>query len=327
METLISVVVPVYNTQRFLHRCIDSILKQNMDELELILVNDGSTDSSGEICEEYRKIDQRVKVIHQANSGTSKARNSGVSAAQGKYISFVDSDDFLTDDPDLYRKAISTLEQNAVDMVAWLWQFLNEEGNLVVDPNKIPAFFYGKQSTQDFAKGFYHGSYANGLVVSVWNKLFKRDYIKNIQFEGRLYEDDDWMTRVLAKHGSIFCERKFWYIYTQNNTSLTHQDFQKQNLCMLDIVKNRERLFENEDFIRTESGKLFMNLYIEYWYCAKKSGIPPYDDWQTYMCTLRTLISGKKICFKDFVRYSVFAISPKLYEFLILKIRKRRYES
>lgn len=101
----------------------------------------------------------------------------------------------------------------------------------------------------EFAKGLYYGSYANGLVVGVCNKLYKRDYIKNIPFEGRIYEDDDWMSQVLAKTGKIFCEKKFWYIYVQNNTSLTHQKFQEQNLVMLDIVKRRMCLFKQDSFI------------------------------------------------------------------------------
>ena len=112
----------------------------------------------------------------------------------------------------------------------------------------------------EFAKGLYYGSYANGLVVGVCNKLYKRDYIKNIPFEGRIYEDDDWMSQVLAKTGKIFCEKKFWYIYVQNNTSLTHQKFQEQNLVMLDIVKRRMCLFKQDSFICRESMKLFLNL-------------------------------------------------------------------
>lgn len=295
VEILLSVVVPIYNTERFLRRCIESILNQNLEELELILVDDGSTDSSGKICEEYQKENQQIKVIHQKNGGISKARNEGLLVSRGKYIAFVDSDDYLPDDPNIYSKAISILEHNEVDIVAWLWQFQNRDGNLIVDPHKVPAFFCGKQSTQEFAKGLYYGSYANGLVVGVWNKLYKRDYIENIQFEGRLHEDEDWMPQVLAKPGNIFCEREFWYIYVQNNTSLTHQDFQEQNLGMLDILKNRVRLFEKDDFIRIESIRLFMNLYIEFWFRAKKSRILPYNDRQTYMRFMRVLVSEKKI--------------------------------
>lgn len=86
---------------------------------------------------------------------------------------------------------------------------------MVVDPHKVSVFFCGKQSTRNFAKGFYYGSYANGLVVGVWNKLYKRDYIKNIQFEGRLSEGEEWIAWVLAKLGKIFYEREFCPIMTE----------------------------------------------------------------------------------------------------------------
>lgn len=271
MEPIISVIIPVYNEEKRLNRCIKSILNQDIQELELILVDDGSTDSSGKICKEYTKKEKRVKVIRQKNSGVGNARNTGIAASKGKYITFVDSDDYLPNDPSIYRKAIFVLEHNQVEVVAWLWQFQNENGNLVIDPRKIPSFFEGKQSTRKFAKGLYYGSYANGLVVSVWNKLFQREYIENIRFEGRIYEDDEWMSQVLARPANIFCEREFWYIYTQNNSSLTHQDFQEKNLKMLDILKNRVRLFESENFIR----------------------------------------------------YSIFFISPKWYEVLVLKMREK----
>ena len=180
MKTQLSVIVPVYNTERFLRRCIESILNQNVEKCELILINDGSTDSSGKICDEYAKENQCISVIHRKNQGVGKARNNGVLASSGKYITFVDSDDYLPDDPTIYSKAISILENHDVDIVTWLWQFQNEEGKLTIDPHKIPTFFCGKKSMLEFAKGLYYGSYANGLVVGVCNKLYKRDYIKNI---------------------------------------------------------------------------------------------------------------------------------------------------
>ena len=96
---------------------------------------------------------------------------------------------------------------------------------------------------------------------------------------------------------------------------------------MLDILKNRVNLFKGEDFIYIESIRLFMNLYIEYWYAAQKANIHPYDDADTYRSFLMILIRERKICFKDFIRYSIFFVSPKWYEILVLKIRRKKYES
>ena len=320
---LISVVIPTYNRGKVIRKSIESVLNQSYKNIELIIIDDGSTDNTEFV---VKKIsDNRIKYIKlNENKGACYARNIGIKKAKGKYIAFVDSDDYLPNNSSIYSKAISILEYNQVEVVAWLWQFQDEDGNLVIDSEKIPSFFSGKKSTREFAKGFYYGSYANGLVVGVWNKLFRKEYIKDIPFEGRIYEDDKWMNQVLIRPANIFCEREFWYIYAQNNSSLTHQNFQKKNLEMLDILKNRVDLFKGEDFIYIESIRLFMNLYIEYWYAAQKANIHPYDDADTYRNFLMILIRERKICFKDFIRYSIFLVSPKWYGILVLKIRRKK---
>ncbi len=108
---IISVIVPVYNVEEYIHRCIDSILAQTFKEFELILVDDGSPDQSGKICDEYALIDSRIKVIHKKNGGLSDARNAGLEVAQGEYIGFVDSDDFI--ESDMYEKLLEACKENS----------------------------------------------------------------------------------------------------------------------------------------------------------------------------------------------------------------------
>ena len=98
MDSLISIIIPVYNVEKYLRRCVDSVLGQTYDKLEIILVDDGSTDNSGRICDEYREKDQRIIVIHKENGGLSEARNFGIEKSSGEYISFVDSDDWIPED-------------------------------------------------------------------------------------------------------------------------------------------------------------------------------------------------------------------------------------
>lgn len=323
MKCLVSVIVPVYNTERFLHRCVDSILKQSLSDMEVILVDDGSTDSSGTICDEYKKSDRCVRVIHKKNAGVSKARNDGLEMARGKYITFVDSDDFLPDDPHIYSNAISLLEENDVDIVAWLWQYQNKNGQLVVDSTKIPEFFHGKMSTREFVRGLYYGSYGNGLVVCVSNKMFKKDFIAKQRFEYQIFEDDDWMTKLLAKEGTVFCQNDFWYVYSQNEHSLTHSEFSEARYAFLDILKNRVCLFNQDSFIKSQTMKLYIEIYIEYWFKGKQAKIKPYSDMQTYKMYLSQLNKlGDLIRMKDRVRYTLFKISPKLYELFVFKLRK-----
>ena len=115
MKTQLSVIVPVYNTERFLRRCIESILNQNVEKCELILINDGSTDSSGKICDEYAKENQCISVIHRKNQGVGKARNNGVLASSGKYITFVDSDDYL--EVSACEELLKLLTEHPVDVL------------------------------------------------------------------------------------------------------------------------------------------------------------------------------------------------------------------
>ena len=115
MGPVVSVIVPVYNAQKSLARCIDSILNQTFKDFELILLDDGSTDTSGEICDRYAEIDERVRVIHKENSGVSDTRNRGLDIAEGKYLQFLDSDDWIT--PEATGLFVRTVEENQCDMV------------------------------------------------------------------------------------------------------------------------------------------------------------------------------------------------------------------
>ena len=124
---IISIIVPVYNVESYLERCIESILNQSFKEFELILVNDGSTDSCKDICNEYKTKDKRIKVIHKENGGLSSARNAGLDIARGKYIGFVDSDDFIN--KDMYKTLFNTIQDNNSDMIICDYYKVNEENN------------------------------------------------------------------------------------------------------------------------------------------------------------------------------------------------------
>lgn len=115
MNDFISVIIPVYNVAAYLSICIESVLSQDYSALEIILIDDGSTDESGKICDEYARNDKRIHVIHQNNSGAAAAKNMGLKAATGKYLSFVDSDDFL--EPDAYSHMVQVIQENKADVV------------------------------------------------------------------------------------------------------------------------------------------------------------------------------------------------------------------
>lgn len=214
----VSVIVPIYNVEKYLAKCIDSVLAQDYYDWELLLINDGSTDSSGEICDEYTLKDSRIKVFHQLNKGVSAARNLGIENAQGKYIIFIDSDDYVT------PQYLSDLVKYDSDIIASgfdLWyangrqterktfdnlKFYNIEDNTLNDAIIIGDY-----------KHLWHGPCC---------KLYKKATINNIRFDESLDYGEDYLfnLNVLLSCSSITLVPKSNYIYTHyNNTTLTNR--------------------------------------------------------------------------------------------------------
>ena len=142
MEKLISVIIPVYNVVNYFDRCINSIINQTFKNLEIIIVDDGSTDGSSEACDKIAKIDNRIKVIHQINMGLSAARNAGLNIATGEYIAFVDSDDYLH--PRMYEILYKEMTKNEVDMVICEFNEFEEEPKYIANIDKYDTRLYNK---------------------------------------------------------------------------------------------------------------------------------------------------------------------------------------
>lgn len=184
MEPIISVIVPIYNVEKYLHKCIESILNQTLSNIEVILVNDGSTDKCLEIINSYSKKDERIKVINKANGGQSSARNMGLDIARGKYIGFVDSDDWLH--YDMYENLYEAIEKSNADICVCGREAYSEEGKIGYQ-NKLDdeLIDLDKYDIKDYVtnKLFYKHT------VVVWNKIYKKDIINknNIRFEDVSY--------------------------------------------------------------------------------------------------------------------------------------------
>ena len=169
----ISVIVPIYNTEKYLARCIESILCQTYTNLEIILVDDGSTDKSGDICDFYARKDNRVKVVHKKNGGLSDARNYGLKYATGEYISFVDSDDYITEN--LYTDLLPYMEQK-YDMIKFKIAKVDEQGN-VLEKNYTPLF--EEKSGEEAFDILYK---ADVMTEVAWGYLYKRDFFRRNKF-------------------------------------------------------------------------------------------------------------------------------------------------
>lgn len=227
---LISIVVPIYNTQSTVERCISSIRNQTFEDFELILVNDGSVDLSGDICDRLSKEDERIRVIHKENGGLSSARNAGIEVAEGQYIAFVDSDDFI--ETDMYDCLIEAIERNQVPLAI--------AGRYVHDGNSVTHQLTLSSETIFSAEEALERLLTwNAIDSSACDKLFQRELFRNIRFPlGRYNEDIFIMSGILSEAGRVvhIGAPKYHYVYRQN--SITQESFSPKKMDLLDATNN-----------------------------------------------------------------------------------------
>ena len=181
----LSVIVPVYNVAAYLPACIDSILSQTVRDLELILIDDGSPDDCGQICDEYAAKDTRVQVIHQKNHGVSAARNAGLRIASGDFFGFVDPDDWIA--PEMFASLLKAAQENHAQIAVCGFTFCDESGNVEYD-QAVPEGLYGREELLMSIYGMpnrFHGS--------MCNKIFSRDLLKDIRFDDTVAIGEDWL--------------------------------------------------------------------------------------------------------------------------------------
>lgn len=215
MKPLISVIVPIYKVELYVKRCIDSIINQTYNNLEIILVDDGSPDNSGKICDEYAEKDSRIAVIHKTNGGLGFARNSGIEIFSGKYVMFVDADDYLRLDcvDELYNRL--TADQSDIAVGNYIKVF--EDGRTKAGFTKCPKDCV-------LSRSCVLASYSPHLIyVTAWGKLFKRDIIKKISYPALTCGEDTWVfSSIIQQCNSISFVNKELYHYYQRSDSIVH---------------------------------------------------------------------------------------------------------
>jgi len=236
----VTVIVPVYNVEKYLPKCIESILTQSYNEIELILINDGSNDRSGNICDVYAAQDTRIKVIHQENRGLSGARNAGLDIAQGDYIGFVDSDDYV--DPNMYTLMVQAIENSNADLVACTAVIVSESGRFIRNLTK-KCKSISRLSRKEALLVFPS---TNVISNSACDKLFSASIIKNIKFDPkiRVSEDNPFVCEVLVNINSIILIPNQLYFYVMRKESITNSDFNSKNLDVIEAEKKCIKLYE-----------------------------------------------------------------------------------
>ncbi len=230
---LVSIIVPVYNVKPYLERCVNSLIGQSYQELEIILVDDGSTDGCGDLCDVLMSRDKRIWVVHQENQGLSAARNAGIEAAQGEYLCFVDSDDYVN--PEYVKYLYEMCTENEAD-IAICGHLITKKGDYFkpIDFSK-PVDVYFREEIFDRFYTDMHGS-----IVIAWNKLYKRMCIGDIRYDvGMIHEDEATTFKFLYNAHKIAFGREVGYYYFDRSDSITGSAYSKRNLDILKAYENR----------------------------------------------------------------------------------------
>ncbi|WP_196007991.1 glycosyltransferase [Clostridium tyrobutyricum] len=310
MEPIVSIIVPIYNVERYINKCINSILSQTFKKFELILVDDGSPDSCGEICDKYAELDYRIKVIHKKNGGLSSARNAGIDIAQGKYIGFIDSDDWIKND--MYEFLYKTIIKYDADISICDFIKFNENYDLCFKEdsgknieiwNNIEAL--EKLNTDDCGK-----------IVVTWNKLYKKELWSDIRFpEGRIHEDVFTMHKILFKTNRIVNTNKVLYGYLQRSSSIIGTKFSLKKLDYIDGLRERIKFYRKNNLKKLEQSTRFILCcsISDYYYTLKNSNI---KNKYIYMESLY------KVFNKNYLILRKYKIRISIKENIILKIFK-----
>lgn len=233
MQPLVSVIVPIYNVEKYLKRCVESILKQEYKNIEIILVDDGSPDNCGNICDEYEKSDGRIKVIHKQNGGLSDARNTGIKFSNGDYYTFVDSDDYIA--PYMIKDMVALAESQNIKLVQCEFARGMMENYVFSSKNDFVII--------DAKRAFE----TRETKICVCGKLFHKNLIDETDFEvGKINEDEFFTYKKIYESKKIILLREKGYYYYQQSQSIMHKKQKKLRLDIIEAYDERIKYFENK---------------------------------------------------------------------------------
>ncbi len=241
-DVLLTVVIPVYNVEKYLKRCVESVLVQEWHNYDILLVDDGSTDSSPQICDDYAKVYDFISVIHKKNGGPSEARNTGISHAKGDYVYFPDSDDWL--EPQTFKELADVLESQEFDIVSFNREFVKGEEDPIVSDPLVTQVYEGKDAFVQMLKHSYITGFAN-------DKIYKKSLFidNNISFpKGKYYEDLGTNYKLFLSAENVFATNQKYYHYLIDNPDSITQSWNEQKFS--DMFEFYKDIFYS-DFVRS----------------------------------------------------------------------------
>ena len=226
--------MPIYNSEKFLRSCLDSIVNQTYRDLEIILIDDGSTDGSGSVCDEYAEKDERIKVVHKANAGQSAARNDGLSLASGDYIGFVDSDDAVS--PQMFEYMASAVAGK--DIAICGYNNVGEDTVISASPKNADPL-----EIEELEMDELWNEVVGKLNNAVWNKLFKREALDGLSFDTQMRHGEDFIFNIeaLTRCSSGVSVKNKLYYYVQHSGSITGSGFSQKSLTE---ISSKDRILE-----------------------------------------------------------------------------------
>ncbi len=314
----ISIIVPVYNVEKYLNKCIDSILNQTFKDFELILINDGSTDNSLEICNSYQKKDNRIKVINKNNGGLSSARNAGIDIARGNYIGFIDSDDHI------HEKMYEILHYNAVkyssDMVICKERNVYEDETIDCKSTINKYNTYQLDNIESLTK-LYEAR--TTTFVYAWNKLYKRSMFHDTRYpEGKIYEDEFLTPKLIYQSNTITYVNCELYYYLQRKGSIVNSKFSTKKFDKVDALESNVKFFKDKNIRNIYF--LVQKAYVDLFFWNEYSAKSQLENINRELNILRRkfknhnmrIIMNPLISTKQKIMITIYNVSPKAYYYI-----------
>lgn len=326
MKELISIIVPIYNSEKYIKRCIDSIINQSYRNIEIILIDDGSTDNSRNICEKYSNIDSRIKVISKKNGGVSSARNEGITNAKGEYIMFVDADDWI--EKEAIETLYNALKEHNVDIVRGNFFCNNDKGNFKIEKQNKYKNIKIQENDKSLKVDIINDLLLGKIKAYVWLLLIKKDllinkkilfntnisFMEDLIFYIRLFSDDNVSFYILDQ--DIYC------YYSNNNSATKSQNKILENIeNVLNVNKIiREILYNTKMFNKETDSKMctanfniIMNYYFSLYKVSKNKNLKKY---------IEQIIKNREFEFiMNNVNYKLMPIHYKI-QYIITKLKK-----
>lgn len=333
-EALITVIVPVYKVEVFLERAILSVLNQTYQNLQIILVDDGSPDNCGSICDAYGKKDSRIQVIHKENGGLSDARNAGLEAAKGDYIAFLDSDDFIA--PFFLETLLEALLSTGSDVALCPYQVVKESDITEFMPlpeDKEKKGYYAVYDRKELLLNMYDRNHSDATYFIVaWNKLYKASIWKEIRFpKGKIHEDEATTYKLFDKVKKGVYVKWPMYGYFSAPSSITRDAFTVKRLQWMDALTERIAFFEKQ------TGEIDLAFFasqaradgaIRYYYPLKEQVKDSKKEQEQLKDYVRAALKGQKkygsLSLTTRIGYRLFLMLPGLYKILVIPRKEKR---